>query len=351
MKGKELRKLTDGSYYNYIAVRSGGEILVEGKGQELGSVLLQFYERATQTEIWAQRDGEWERVAERGTHLSDWVPLPAGTDAVKLVNTDRTRLFMADMTVFGTGERPANSPEWEDYDTCDLLVVACHPDDELLWLGGLLPTYAGERGLRVQVIYAVPTTPFRRLELLDGLNHCGVKAYPAFMNLPDGHFKNLAAAYKKWNKTKMQRVMTEMIRRFRPQVIVTHDLKGEYGHGGHRAVADTVCKSISLAANPEKFPDSSKKYGTWQVQKCYLHLYAEGRIQLDWHKPLEAFGGKNGITVATEALAMHKSQVRNGWEMEDGGKMDNSLFGLYYTSVGPDEAGDDLFEHIALPER
>ena len=133
-----------------------------------------------------------------------------------------------------------------------------------------------------------------------------------------------------------------------PYVIVTHDLKGEYGHGGHQAIADTVCRAVSFAADPASFPDSAKAYGAWQVKKCYLHLYGEGQIRLNWHLPLTRFGGRDSLTVATEALAMHRSQVAHGWAMEDGGEMDNSVFGLYFTAVGPDERGDDLFEHISV---
>lgn len=346
---KELKTLTDGRYSTYMKVRSKGEIVADGKGKELGSILLRFYDRPTKTEIWARQGEDWTLVAERGSYLSDWVALPEGTGAVKVVNTDRSRLFMAEITVYGTGERPEDSPEWVTYDKCDLMVVACHPDDELLWLGGLLPTYAGERGLRVQVIYAVPSTPIRRLELLDGLCHCGVKGYPAFMNLPDVYSKHRDAAYKRWGKTKMHRLMTGFIRQYRPEVIVTHDLNGEYGHGGHQAVADTVRLCAGYAADGTKYTESFGKYGAWQVKKCYLHLYKEGQIRLDWHRPLTAFDGRDGMTVAKEAMALHRSQVKHGWQIEEGGPCDNTVFGLYFTAVGPDETGDDLFEHILPP--
>lgn len=330
-------------------MRAGGEIAIDGKGQTLGSVTLQFYDRPTETEILAKVGDEWVSAGVRGKYLSDWVELPEGAAAVRLVNTSGARMMMAEVTVFGTGDRPDKSPEWHDCVKADLMVVACHPDDELLWLGGMLPTYAGERGLEVMVIYGVPSTPLRRLELLDGLCHCGVRCYPAFMNLPDRYCKTMTQAYKNWGKNKMHRLMTGYIRQYRPDVIVTHDLNGEYGHGGHRAMADTVCAAVALAADAGKYTDSAGTYGAWQVKKCYLHLYPEGQIRLDWHRPLTRFGGKDGLTVATEALAMHRSQTAHGWAMEDGGEMDNSVFGLYFTAVGPDERGGDLFEHI-LPE-
>ena len=116
-------------------------------------------------------------------------------------------------------------------------------------------------------------------------------------------------------------------------------------------MADAVARSAAGAGDASFFPASAEQYGTWQPQKLYVHLWAEGQIRLDWHRPLDAFGGKDGMTVAKEAMAMHVSQVKHGWKIEEGGDCDNALFGLYYTGVGPDEAGDDLFEHTSRTER
>ncbi|MBQ8080714.1 MAG: PIG-L family deacetylase [Clostridia bacterium] len=59
-----------------------------------------------------------------------------------------------------------------------MLLLSAHPDDELLWFGGTLPTYAGERGKQVQLVYLAHGDARRKNELLDGLWTCGVHAYP-----------------------------------------------------------------------------------------------------------------------------------------------------------------------------
>ena len=345
-----VKEVRDNKYTTYAALGVNRSVLIAAKGQPLGSLTLRFYDRATRTEVWAERNGEWELAAECGAHLSHWVALPEGTTRVRVKNTDKARALFAEMDVYAPGDRPADSPVWQDLPRADLMVAVCHPDDELLWLGGLLPTYAGERGRSTLVVYAVPSTPRRRLELLDGLWHCGVTGYPEFLGRPDVYTKTLAGAYKKWGRNTMAKKVTALIRRYHPLVVVTHDINGEYGHGGHRAVADTVTGSVALAADAASFSDSAEEYGVWQVQKCYVHLYPEGRVKLDWHVPLTAFGGKDGMAVAREAMAMHVSQVRHGWAIEEGGDCDNTLFGLYFTAVGADERGDDLFEHTERTE-
>ena len=54
------------------------------------------------------------------------------------------------------------------------------------------------------------------------------------------------------------------------------------------------------------------------------------------------------MEVARAAYKKHVSQQKSKrkYQVHDSGVQDCSLFGLYYTSVGPDEALNDLFEHI-----
>ena len=47
-----------------------------------------------------------------------------------------------------------------------------------------------------------------------------------------------------------------------------------------------------------------------------------------------------------EAMLMHKTQIEHGWAVQDGGEMDNELYGLYRTLVGPDLQKNDLMENI-----
>lgn len=79
-------------------------------------------------------------------------------------------------------------------------------------------------------------------------------------------------------------------------MIVTHDLGGEYGHGAHKCVASTVCKSVSkLAARKNYNGGRSKTLYPWQVKKLYIHLYDENVVNMDWSQPLEVFGGSTAL--------------------------------------------------------
>lgn len=340
-------EIQDGKYGTYCKLRKRDALEISADGQEIGGLFLQWYDHPSLLEIQVPQGDDWKAVTTIGTHLTDWVALPEGTTRCRLYNVDNSQAFLAEVTVYGRGEKPAEAHSWTDLDKADMMVVAAHPDDELLWLGGLLPTYAGQRNLKVQVVYLVRSTPLRRLELLDGLWHCGVTAYPDTLGLSDAFTNTLDKQYKAWNRDRLLEKLVAMLRKYRPEVVVTHDINGEYGHGAHQVAADSSILTVASAADAAQYPESAQTDGPWQVKKLYLHLWeGDGVTKMDWKQPLSAFGGKTGLTVATEALEYHRSQRKRDWEMTDGGRYDNALFGLYASVVGQDVDMDDLMEHI-----
>lgn len=216
--GKKLKSkdMLDRRYSTYVSISKGRSLIIESADETISGLFLQFYERPTTVTIQAEQNGEWVDVAEGGTHLSDWYALPDRTTRARIVNTDKARLQLAELTVCGPGERPGYAASWQDCDKADMLLLVGHPDDELLWFGGLLPTYAGERQLKVQVVYAVKSIPQRRLELLDGLWHCGVNVYPMFLGQRDTRTNSLNAMYQVWDKYGIYTSVTRIIRMVRP---------------------------------------------------------------------------------------------------------------------------------------
>ena len=342
-KKKEMR---DRNYRTHHDIKKGGVILAESPLEDVTGVFLQFYDHAGVMQVEAEQNGAWVAVGETcGRYLTEYFPLPEGTRRVRITNRGKSRVMVAELTLYGEGARPARSPQWHTLEKAELMLIVAHPDDELLWFGGLLPEYAGQRDLAVQVMYLVPATPYRRLELLDGLWHCGVEAYPMFGGLRDAKAYDLEGQYKYWNRTQFLQKMIRTLRQMQPEVVVTHDIQGEYGHGAHKACSDILMQAVPMAADATKYPKIAQELGAWQVKKLYVHLWEENQVRYDWLKPLSFFGGKDGLTVATEALAFHVSQTKKGWQMEDGGPYDNALFGLQYTVVGQD-TGLDMMENV-----
>ena len=297
-------------------------------------------------------DGEngWKEAGHtEGKYLSEYLPLPEGTTHFRIVNAPGvSRKFqLNEVRVYGPGDTAPEVQRWTPpAEKADLMLLVAHPDDEVLWFGGALPTYAGERGKICQICMMVPTMPYRRLELLDCLWTCGVKTYPVWGKFPDSFSGTLKRQYQHWEKNTVYDVVTGWIRRFKPDVLLTHDINGEYGHGAHRVCADAAMHCLKLAANKKKYPRSAKEYGVWDVPKCYIHLYPENVVDMDWRVPLASFGGKTSFEVAEEGFRCHVSQQETRYTVEDSGDWDCSLFGLYRSLVGDDTEDDDFFENL-----
>ena len=304
----------------------------------------------------------------------EWVPLLQGDtrfhhsfyklDGVytfRIASTQKKahKLSFNELFVFGEGEIPEWVQRWEPTEEkADILFFSAHPDDELIFLGGAIPTYAAEKKKRVVVAYLSYSNTTRRSEALNGLWALGVRHYPEFGGFRDAYSKNAKDAYQKLGKKKVLAWVTEMYRRHQPEAVVTHDLNGEYGHGQHKMMADAAIQAYSLAADPAEYTESAALYGVWQAKKLYVHLYGEESQQtrFDWTVPLESLGGKTGLEAASEAYALHVTQagaevkINKKWHKlsveETGAAYDNTAFGLYASQVGPDETHTDFLEHI-----
>ncbi len=300
--------------------------------------------------LWKTGASDWTTLATgTGQDLLDArYDIPGGCTALRIEADDLDGRFqISEIGVFTAGVLPSTVRNWQLPDgKADLLVVAAHPDDELLYMGGTIPTYAGQEGKRIVVVYMTFGQQLRRREAIDGLWSVGDTVYPVFGPFKDKLVMSLAAARTVWGDEQVLAFLVEQLRRFKPEVVVSHDLNGEYGHGAHRLTATDLLRAIPLAADPAQFPDSAAKYGTWSVRKCYLHLATTRPIVMDWNVPLSVFSGRTALDMAKLGYAFHVSQHQYSYQVLDSGPYNCAKFGLVYSSVGDDVVGGDFFENI-----
>ena len=353
-KSGENHALTDGTYArDFTTGIHGGAHALEitaPAGEVIGALYIQWHMLPVALNVQVQdEDGEWVTVTDcDGDFYAQYIPVPNLTECrIVARENPMTKLVICEMKVLTPGTPPDSIQVWQKPDKVDMMLIAGHPDDELLWFGGTLPYYAGELKKSVLVVCAAMNRSYRRLELLDALWACGVRTHPVHCVLLDFTTTSMDKVFQEWGgKNKLLKMFTEYYRRYKPDVVLLHDVHGEYGHGIHRTVSWLGRECAELAPDESVYPEQVEAYGTWDVPKIYIHLYEENRIQLDWDQPLTAFDGRTAIQVAADAMYWHKSQTQHGWEVTEGGEMDNSLFGLYRTLVGPDTVGKDFFENI-----
>ena len=271
------------------------------------------------------------------------------------------------LEIYGfAGEIPSWVQVWrEPCERADLCLMTSHADDEQLFFAGVLPYYAGAKGYEVQVVYFTDhkNEPLRRHELLRGLWTVGVTHYPVISPFPDLYSESEAAAQQQFAARGFTReavvgFQVEMLRRFRPLVVVGHDPNGEYGHGQHRLNSSTLQEAVRISGDPSQYPESAEAYGVWEVPKTYLHLYPENGITMDWDVPLEAFGGKTAFQMTQAGFLCHDSQQYTWfrrWLNGNAGEITKASqitthspcrYGLYLSRVGEDVLKNDFFENL-----
>ena len=344
------------SYWETNKVKNPSIQVTAPKDQLIGGIYACFGSLPDSWEVQVSKDGKtWETAAQGPNYYHAWVPLAEPAEYVRLqVTTGKNfTLRMNEIFVLGVGDKPDWVQDWQPtVEKADIMFISTHPDDELIFFGGAIPTYDTELQHDVVVAYYTRSNSTRSSELLNALWYMGVRNYPVIgTNGDQTRTKSAEKAYTNaGGKNKVNEWIVELYRQYKPEVVVTHDIDGEYGHGMHMMISDAAYNAIALAADEDKFTDSTVAYGTWEVKKFYRHLWKENQIQMDWSVPLASMNGATGLELADSAFEIfHKTQETSGQSvLTTGVEYDNSLFGLVYSTVGEDVEKNDFLENIDL---
>lgn len=237
----------------------------------------------------------------------------------------------------------------------DALLFSAHSDDEHIFFAGLIPHILNQ-GKSIQIVYLTRhlKTPIRFDELLDGLWAVGIRNYPIIGPVPDAFSKSTDMALENLKLANMTiedivHFEVDMIRKFKPKIVISHDERGEYGHGQHRLTTYALEKSIDYLNDP----DYESVYTPYMPYKIYLHLYKENPIVMDYDIPLDKYEGKTAFRVSMEGLSKHPSQLKLIWgkwlkyeSVDEVKEYNPKYFGLYYSRVGYDNKDNDMFYNI-----
>lgn len=333
LKLKQLHRCWNGG-------TSGALTVTLPKGQKAQGIMLSFHTSIADV-VAESLDGDKPQMIAQydGKHYNDYIAFdrPASSFRIHAAEGSKAALRISRIHVMTQGKLPGWIQRWETMPEgqADLMLIVTHPDDDILWFGGLLPTYAGQKKKKVLVAYGhTGSLRIRRNELLDALWHCGVTHYPSIPKATK------AANYVTYT--------TELMRRYKPYVVITQDVAGEYGHKEHVRLVDGVIKAVtSECLKGTVSPDTAQKYGIYQPQKLYVHLWKNNPSRFNWNLKLSGMGNKTGIQLAREAFKKHESQQNGRHSVVDSGRCDCSRFGLYFTTVGKDDTKKpDFLQHI-----
>lgn len=280
-----------------------------------------------------------------------------------------------------TGRHLAAQPyDWNPTpEKVDILIISSHPDDEGIFMGGVLPYVTQVKGVEALHISMTsgdwlaahgPPGWLREQELRAADWVYGFRNEPLFPRFKDYPTSTLEQTWDVWadgilgngdaeeGRAAAAYYVAEQIRRFRPEVIAVQDIDGEYGHNNHRATGIATVDGYELALNP--LIDIAG-LDAWQPKKFYIHqseangLGSPGYTFTNWlfHDYTEEVSidtNDDGVPDATPrevaemGLAKHVSQgglnsldvstVYRVGEAFDGHH--SEWWGLYRSTVGPD---------------
>lgn len=303
-------------------------------------------------------------------HFVDLTALFGYTPTSVTISFGEEPFAFSELMVFTPGTVPDTVQKWNppaDGQT-DLLLLCAHGDDDQIFFAGIIPYYARELGCQVQVVYLTNhynVLPYRVHEMLDGLWAAGADIYPVFGTFEDflDDNRSLEKAYDTYLKygnprDKLLEFVVTQLRRFKPQVVVTHDFAGEYGHPQHMVCADLIAEAVTISGSPNAYPETADRYGLWDSPKTYIHLYSENQISIDLDQPLESFDGMTAFEVSKRlAFPFHSSQYKDvsylivPYASASVMRYSPSHYGLYRSTVGADIMKNDFFENVLTYEQ
>jgi len=273
-----------------------------------------------------------------------FTPVTGEIQPTKTMNSAEIQLALKKMQILGS-----------------VLYVAAHPDDENT---ALLAYFSNERLLRTAYLAITRGSGGQNLigtekgeqlgilrtqELLAARSIDGAEQF--FTRAIDfGYSKNPEETLKIWDKQKVLSDVVWVIRKFRPDVIVTRFTPEIGGHGHHRSSAILAEEAFRAAADPTQFPEQLEFIETWQVKRlvwnAWSRYFSENNVNTSELASVDlgkynTLLGKAYMEIAAKSRTMHKSQ---GFGMRGyRGELPN-----YFIHTAGDSAKTDLLEDVDL---
>lgn len=135
-----------------------------------------------------------------------------------------------------------------------------------------------------------------------------------------GFSKSATEAFSIWGRDAVLHDATRVIRKFKPDVIITRFPPDERaGHGHHTASAIVAGEVFDMAAKSDAYPEQVKEFGTWQVRRLYTNTGRWWNDTVNENTPgvitLDVGGynqllGKSYSEISALSSSQHRSQ---GW--------------------------------------
>lgn len=242
-----------------------------------------------------------------------------------------------------------------------LLGIFAHPDDEGLMSGTLLKysTSGVETGLVCatrgevgEISDPALATPENLGQVREGEMRAAAEALAVhnlwFLDYPDSGMAGTPEnedprAFAQARAAEVVGKLVAIIRQFRPQVIVTFDETGGYGHPDHIAIYRHTTSAFHAAADEVQYPELGPAHA---VSKLYYSSFPRSTIRLmgEWMKSQNYEGSFSGLD--PEKLGMPDEQISVWLNVEPWLEAKNKSWAMHRTQVNPNNFMAQIPEEI-----
>jgi mycothiol S-conjugate amidase len=231
------------------------------------------------------------------------------------------------------------------------MTVHAHPDDEVVFTGGTLALYH-ERGVRTVLvtatngeegeIHAPELDPdearpqlgaIRREELHQACEILGIDHLEMLDYRDSGMAGTEANArvdnFHNANLDEVTARLVGLVRRYKPEILVTYDENGAYGHPDHIKCNDITREAFEKSGDPAFHPEMGEPwqplklyYTAWadDVWKKVREMYVERGLKFPWDDEEQKPDEDPEHETIEEAVAEHVEEVVEAEEAKEEGK-------------------------------
>jgi len=269
-------------------------------------------------------------------------------------------------------------------ETLTLMAVHAHPDDEASSTGGVLATYAAE-GIRTVVVTCtngefgdapggvkpgqdghdtdavagLRLTELRQAAKILGITQLELLGYHD-SGMPEWDYKTRPDAFCNVPFAEVTGRLSELIERYRPQVLVTYDDEGLYQHPDHVYASQTAQAAAAQTGIPAKLYLTAMRGSNWQKIRDALREAGVDIPQMTLTPEQLRRAAETEARITTtvdirpvltrkrDALFAHASQIQDSWFSQIPPEVAEAAFGFEHFIRASDRTGapvpeNDLF--------
>lgn len=291
-----LCRFSDDRYNSRVSFTKD-EVLTIGVPSDAGGIYVAWYTapESALVEMLDSAETVLSSTAASTELLNDYYAVPAGCTSIRI--SGKKAFAISEIRVFDTETPPEELTIMAEQKTQpEVMLVLAHTADEAYYFGSLLPYCRSEDVAVVFLMSYSRETQQQAIELQYAL---GSRTQPIFGGFT--YFRSYMSSdkmYAMMDEDEISAYMLQLIRKYQPNVLITHDIAGEGGDCLHVLTATQVQLAAERAAIEKYDYASTAEYGVWQVRAVYQHR-SEGTNPLyDTKAPLSEYGGLSTVELA-----------------------------------------------------